>query len=252
MECPLIVYHTDLSPEVISRVQNRISQVTFIEVLYKAESKPDMASQKMYMWNLIIHDTQHFDDDIMIMDCDMLCIKDVASVFDNEHFDFCYTRKSIGARFPINTGVIFVRNKTAVRDFFQMWYDKTNTILKDNCQMETAIREFGSADQLALNECTCDRKKVVFYETKFIHDCNIQAIPASLFNMHKDWSDPHIAKLIHFKSGWGNILIYPGSYEEAVWANGWAKWESEGVWQWESSYTLWKIYERRYENTISM
>lgn len=76
-------------------------------------------SQKLEKWGEIVY---HATDDVVLLDCDTILLKDVGHVF-NDDFDVAYTKRSKGVRFPLNGGVVFVKPTVEAKKFFIKWID---------------------------------------------------------------------------------------------------------------------------------
>ena len=82
---------------------------------------------KMMAWAKYV-DT--LDDDAVLIDCDMLVMRDFQEVFDTHDFDIGLTARETG-RIPFNGGVVMVRNSDAAREFIKLWAEADTKLYND-------------------------------------------------------------------------------------------------------------------------
>lgn len=68
--------------------------------------------------------------DLMLADCDMVCLGDPNHVFKQE-FDVAYTVRDDHTNIPLNGGVVFVKPTDAAARFLQAWYDADERMYAD-------------------------------------------------------------------------------------------------------------------------
>jgi len=104
-----------------------------------------LVASKLIAWNCAL-DTLTNGDEALFLDDDTLVLKPV-SVF-NCAFDVGYTVRT--GRWPINSGVVFLRVNEKTRKFMRDWLHLCQNILNDDVKIKLAIRTDGAPDQAAL------------------------------------------------------------------------------------------------------
>lgn len=82
---------------------------------------------KIEKWNEVV---QQAEDNIVLLDCDTVLLKDVSHVFEKD-FDLAYTKRTEGVRFPLNGGVVFVKPTKESKEFFKEWLDVNNRMMRE-------------------------------------------------------------------------------------------------------------------------
>lgn len=87
-------------------------------------------------------------DPIVFADCDMLCLRDPSTAFEQE-FDIGFTERhgDYNRRLPINGGIILARPTEATKAFFRRWYE-VNCIMLANKNVHHKFHEkYGGINQ---------------------------------------------------------------------------------------------------------
>lgn len=90
---------------------------------------------KMLAWQKYI---ETIDDDVVLIDCDMLVMRDFSEAFVGSEWDVAITRRT-AARMPINGGVVMVRNTARAKAFIKAWAE-ADTLLYNNHQLHAEWR----------------------------------------------------------------------------------------------------------------
>lgn len=243
-KCDLIVYHTDLSSEVMGEINRKVPNVTFKFVAHVFDNGKEMASQKMALWKHAIDDLED-GDEVALMDCDMLIVKPIDNVLDEFDCDFAYTAKDdIKSRCPLNTGIVFFRKTPLITPFLHKWCKDTNTKVKNGMSVKE-INYYGAADQMVL--CSLIGS-FPYHGVRVENGLRLFGLFASEYNSHRHWDNIENAKIIHFKTGWKNVLNSDIQiYTEALKLERWHESTSFDAKTWQPSYDIWKQYEKEYE-----
>lgn len=237
-----IVFYNDLSSLIINEILEKLPLVSFINFDLKINKDIEIASQKMYMWNDIISDMSD-NNNVILSDLDTLYLKDPSDAF-NFNFDIGFTAKdNTTLRYPLNTGIAFVRVSKKSKDFFKHWLDHTIKILENDTLSKEAINTYGGADQKAL--AILIGQKISFGEIN-TDIARLYCFLASEYNVHKDWSDPCAGgRMIHYKGGWKEILI--NEYEDlnSILEN-YRDNVKKDFTNWKKSFLLWRKYYKEY------
>ena len=144
-------------------------------------------TRKLHKWVEIVENAK---DDIVLMDCDTVLLKEVSHVFDMD-FDIAYTKRTQGSRFPLNGGVVFVRPNKKTKDFFRRWLDVNNRMMEDSHFHKPYYKKYAGINQASfgyLLENGCDLK--------------IIDVPCSKYNACDavDWENLEYTHILHVKS----------------------------------------------------
>lgn len=240
------IYHDNGIPlKDQEQIQKKVPKVRLIPMSVEINFDTELASQKLNIWNQIVHKESDKGQNLVLIDCDTLITKDIKDVFDND-FDLAYTAKDDPLmRYPLNTGVVFLKIRKPTCNIMQRWCDETSRILINKDLKAEAIMTMGGADQ-------CSLAKILDRFSDFlgpitVGDFHYIGLRASEFNLHKDWSDPSEARIIHYKGTWPDVLINEAKkYEDAIVISKWAsrKMDLSEIYSWKPSYDLWKKYYR--------
>lgn len=240
----LIVYHTDLSESVVSEINSKVLNVEFREIALSFDIEKEIASQKMLLWRYAMENAKYGDKNVL-MDCDMLFVRPIGDVFNEYNFDFAYTAKDdIKSRCPLNTGIVFFKKNNFTIPFLKKWCDVSHSAVKRGLR-SSEINYYGGADQFALCKLIGSPP---YLGDREVNGLKIRGLKASEYNVHRHWDKIDNARIIHFKTGWDNILnseITP--YTEALKIQNWhvnKRLKSE---TWQPSYDIWKKYETEYK-----
>jgi hypothetical protein len=238
----IVVYHNDLSEEITNEISVKLKRICFIHMPLKIVMSMEIASQKMVMWEDIIKKEKE-DSKIIFSDLDTLYLKDISNAFDTI-FDIGYTCKDDPSlKYPLNTGIVFIRVNKRSREALYKWKEITDKILQDKEKSEEAINTFGGADQRSLSILIGRDKD--FLGVSSNNDLIFFGFKASLYNIHKDWSNPYSGGgMIHFKSCWKDVLLNNSSFDEAI--SIYNETLKNGFLSWRQSYLLWKKYHSEY------
>ena len=152
---------------------------------------------------------EHLEEDyIGIFDTDTTVLQDIDEVFSN-NFDIAFTVKN--EFWPINTGVLFIKNSQRVVDFFNEWYKRTQEILLNENLFKTANsinHPYGGADQMAFHQMINYRKTSnLFYYSCGEAEVRLLSLPCKVYNETRSVPITPCLKVIHYKGGWRTILL---------------------------------------------
>lgn len=231
-DCDLFVYHDGLTKDEKRLVLRANSRTKFIECSFGTKDNNHRPAQKIQWWNFAIIRGLHDHTNLILCDFDMLVIGNVFEAFTECDGGILYTMKDDPAeKYRLNTGIVFVRNPGKSLLFFREWARSTLEIINSD-SAEEAVADYGAADQAAFAALTRLRRPF---------NCSLQSVRASAYNLHKDWgSVPDSCRVIHFKSGWHNVLFRGEDYQSAATAEGW--WRRENARAWKPCFDLWRSY----------
>ena len=204
------------------------------------------ASKKTYIWReLLEHHVSHGDKAIF-MDIDTIMLDSPFDVF-NESEDIFLTRKL--GKWPLNTGVIFVKKTTSTLELFHNWHTRTEKIISSRSLNREAEKMSGGADQHSLMEIlqinenirNIDKQDALYSQLAL----RIRFLNCSQYNETESVPFTENVKIIHFKAGWHRILLTDSKYTK----NRPAKTSTEFHKIWRGYYSKSKIrmYNKLYE-----
>lgn len=144
---------------------------------------------------------------ICLCDCDTLILKPIENTLQDKNFDLIFTWKE--HKFPINTGVIIVKNSTKIFEFFKLWLNNIEKIIPNKKEVLRTASKFGAIDQFVL----LDLMEPSTFESKFIRpysfgDLTFFPQPCSIYN-EVFAIDPLNCKtvIVHYKTSWHPLLL---------------------------------------------
>ena len=159
---------------------------------FKNAAKRCFASNtvKIDKWVEFLYKT---DDDVILMDCDMLVLKDLKPAFDDPNFDIGYCVKTNGHP-PFNGGVVFVRNTPEAKAFVKAWAAMNRKMYHNKPFHNPWRKKYAGMNQAAFG---------YMYEHKETwQGAKLKAFPCRIWNAHRDdWE--HVGgqtKNVHIKS----------------------------------------------------
>jgi hypothetical protein len=236
------VYYNNISNDNKKEIESKISRIKLINKFISINQSLEVASQKMYLWNDVIKG-QKKGSRIILSDLDTLYLKDVSDAFDKD-FDVGYTAKDDQTlKYPLNTGIVFIKVNNLTDQIMKEWLNKTEIILNNTNLSQTAIDTFGGADQKALSIIIGKNKN--FLGPSENNNYKFFGYRTSRYNLHKDWSNPYNSGMIHYKSGWKDILVNDHKTLEEV-MSGYREKVKYLFMQWNKSFELWRLYQKEY------
>jgi len=149
---------------------------------------------------------------LCFLDCDTLVYSNIKD-FLKEDFDVLYTWKENS--FPLNTGVVVVKNNRKAGLFMEHWLECTESIIKDPYELKVAIQRNGAADQHALfkilNSVSYDNCLDRNIKDEMIRFKGVNTRYLNETSSGPITNDTHI---IHYKAGWHPIILDEAPFTE--------------------------------------
>lgn len=141
---------------------------------------------KLKVWR---NEVLNSEEDIVLMDVDMLVLKDISHIFDKS-FDVCYTKR-VGTKMPLNGGVLFVKSTDLAKHFFKKWYKQDETVLRSRGNFGTFVHRYGGQNQASFG----------YMLEKGKHPAKIIHVPCPIYNCcNESWKDvDDTTRVIHCK-----------------------------------------------------
>jgi hypothetical protein len=99
---------------------------------------------KLKVWRDYVRE---HDDDVVLMDCDTMVLRDLTHVFKDYKFDVAVTTRDSNTRLTINGGVVFVRNTKAAERIMDLWYERDTELRADRKLHERFRSKYGGMNQ---------------------------------------------------------------------------------------------------------
>lgn len=217
--CPdykIVIGYGDFPKFELRLLQIAFPGVDFVELAnYTADlnSHASRASMKVKLWNQLFRNHLSNGEFGAFLDIDTVLLKspfeglsDVGQLF--------LTRK-IG-KWPLNTGVVFVRKCEETQRVFSEWESETITILSSTRTNRKAEQLSGGADQHALIELLEVSEDIRFEpissSTRERFGVRVEFVPCGIYNQTESVPLDRDIKIVHFKAGWHRILLENAPY----------------------------------------
>lgn len=202
----ITVIWEDIETPKIDLLKKAFPKVEFIKSCFNfGDNFIKRISSKTKIWELVAR--KYIDQYICFIDSDTLVLKDITHFFDDE-FDIAFTYKD--EQFPLNTGVILVKNTHKTLLFFKLWRENTCQILnsRDTLKIANSLEyPYGAADQMALYNILHYKKGVDRYAVSISNNqLMFKGIPCSILNETNSRPISNKHHVIHYKGGWRPIL----------------------------------------------
>lgn len=207
----VIVMWDDVSETEIKLLKHRFSAVEFLEkeknICYSDPRK--RIPLKLRFWADVCRSSRK-DDFLCFLDCDTVILKNINQYLDGD-FDFLYTWKE--EKFPINVGVVIVRNSEKINKFIELWLKYTEDILNSSELLRFACDKFGSADQKSL----IDLMNLKSYKDGGEHTFDFgtirfKGVTCAELNQTNSVPINYGSSILHYKGGWRPILLGESGY----------------------------------------
>jgi hypothetical protein len=205
-EAKISILWEDIDEKKIDLLTKVFPKVNFVKVDFKINSDSiKRISSKTIFWEHAVNIYQ--DEDLCLLDSDMLVLKDI-SIFFGSTADIIFTYKD--GIYPLNTGIMLVKNSKKVANFFTIWKKKTIEILNNKEDFEKANSlkfPYGGADQMSFYNIIGYRKNVTDYSIEADDDSiKFSGIPCAILNETRSVQISNQTHVVHYKGGWRLIL----------------------------------------------
>lgn len=203
-EAKIIVLWNDLLERDVCLLKSAFKNTEFIKVDLSVNGNIDQVIS--FKTNFLARALALAGDGIVcFLDCDTLVYKRFDWLL-KEKFDVVYTWKN--EKFPLNTGVLVLRNSDKTKCFVQEWADRTNEIIRDKKLLAKACAVNGAADQQSLMDILASTQfdKQIIREVHG-HSLLFKGINCEYLNEIRSTPITDKTHIIHYKSGWHPILL---------------------------------------------
>jgi len=208
----LYVFYKDINVKNIEKIQShRIDFIDLNSIKFKNISTINhLISSKIYLWREALNYLPD-GETVIFLDTDTIINKNPINSLDFD-FNILFTIKN--ERFPINTGVIIVKNNLFTKSFIDKWAARTIEIIEDENLLDIAISKrqpYGGADQMSFYEMV----NFNTYENPLIAQKSqnkIFTLECSKFNQTNSVKVDKDTFIYHFKGAWHNVIINGGTF----------------------------------------
>lgn len=201
--------------------ERKILEVTYPEVFFQKleldkiviSTHAAKASLKTKLWHELLMKNVSIGDDAVFLDIDTIMVASPFAVFENCG-DLALTRRP--GKWPLNSGVIFVKKSEMTLNFFEKWNLTTESIINSKALNREAEVSNGGADQHAIIELLNLSKIIRDEDSDFCYNeafrIEIKLLECSKYNQTESVPFDDEIKIIHFKAGWHEILLANTKY----------------------------------------
>lgn len=209
-----IVFYDNISDWEVLLLQEVFPFVKFISddlVLLENKSIHHLIANKSKAWSSFISSLDN-GDRVIFLDVDTVVLSsDLNMLFNHSKFDIALTIYNNG--YILNTGVIYLNVSDRTKYLMSKWSDYVFEIFtrNDKKEIDEINNKYGGVDQFVfclIGNIYSDRKihdeYTVNLDNKF--DIIFNLLDGDIYNLIKSDNFTTNTKVIHFKSGWRNIL----------------------------------------------
>jgi hypothetical protein len=204
---PVTVLWADIAPSSIDALRALFPQADFVhKPIPVASDLMRRISSKTFYWEAAV---QHCaGEDICLLDADMLVVRPVREYF-SDAFDIGYTFKN--EKFPLNSGVLLIRDSPVSLPFIREWRTRTEAILTDADALAQANNRrlpYGGADQMALFQMLEYRRGQRDYRVNVNGSvATVKGFRCEELNETNSTRVTLRHHVLHYKGGWQPILL---------------------------------------------
>ncbi|KKL92516.1 hypothetical protein LCGC14_1883880, partial [marine sediment metagenome] len=208
----IIFYHYNIDKEYLDEIQQILPYVLMKETKHKGCESGDVeykTAQKSLIWKEILDDHPNLIN-IVLMDADMMVVKKMGEFFIKK-FDvgFCYKEvDDENPNWPINGGLMLIKNSELVRSFFKEWVRLTiETQKSDKLSKKNGYTLWGGGDQVSLGHIFNTRNPEDYKHGLKISNLDFLGFPMKYINESRGIIPSIKTHIIHYKGkSWQNVL----------------------------------------------
>lgn len=209
----VIFYYSNIDPGYIDEIKEILPYVVVKEAEYSEAEAGDAeykTAQKSIIWKEILDDNPNLEN-VVLMDADMMIVRKMGKFFAEDEFDigFCYKeRDDENIHWPVNGGIMLVRNSEMVRSFLGEWAKLTIETQKAGKQAkEDGYQLWGGGDQVSLGRILGTRDPEKYKRGLDISTVKFQGFPMKYINESRGIIPTGKTHVIHYKgAAWQNLL----------------------------------------------
>jgi len=206
----IILYYSNIDQELITEIKELLPYI-----ILKESTKLDCedgdaeykTAMKSIVWAEILQDHPELQN-IVFMDADTLLVKEMGKFFTKE-FDIGFCYKVAGdenLQWPINGGVMLIKNSPHAVDFLMKWGELTIKTQKNKLSQQDGYQQWGGGDQVSLGHILGTRKQFDYQNPIARFKVILQGFPMPFFNESRGIKPTINTHLVHYKGSWQPIL----------------------------------------------
>ena len=208
----VIFYYHNIDKGYIDEIEKILPYVILKESKHagcESGDKEYKTAQKGIIWKEILEDHPALEN-VVLMDADMMLVRKVGKFF-SENFDigFCYKEgDDENVQWPVNGGIMLVKNSPLVRQFLGEW---ANLTIETQKAGEPAKRDgytlWGGGDQVSLGYIFATRDTSVYKKGFTVSNVSFKGFPMKYLNESRGIIPDDKTHIIHYKGdSWQNLL----------------------------------------------
>lgn len=210
-EMQVILYYADVDSKYIQYIKRKIPHITLKELENYQFLNTDLQTRisfKTFLWHKILTE-QSLTDKVVFLDADTLILKKIDKYFDDQ-IDVLYTYKTHeneNLSWPLNTGVILLKNSFKAIEFFRIWKELTGKLLASSEKLKQQKRNsWGGEDQACLGEMLKNSDFSGFSKKIVYNGIIFQGVPCEELNETRCVPISEKTHIIHYKGRWRHVL----------------------------------------------
>lgn len=208
----IIFYYHDIDPEHISDIKKILPYIVMKETKHSGCNDGDAeykTAQKSSIWKEILEDNKDLKN-VVLIDADTMVVRRIGKFFLND-FDvgFCYKeRDDENVQWPINGGIMLVKNSELVRNFLSEWAKLTiKTQQAGELSKNNGYTMWGGGDQVSLGFILGTRDTSTYKKGLIVSNLKFKGFPMKYLNESRGINPTHKTNILHYKGkSWSNLL----------------------------------------------
>jgi len=211
----VFIFWSDIEPKLIEPIKNYFNEgAHFINI--NSESLVDNSSQSNYFSAIKSSKVSYFesiykyigeDEELVFIDTDIIFVGGISEVFNNA-FDIAFTPlEGVRYKYPVNTGIIFIRHNTVTRSLIKNMGEHISNIVRDPVENSISVERYGGADQAAFCRVLDYKSDGRIAAHLVVRDVKKLELPAAFYNNFEAIENIGRTKIIHLKGSWQTILF---------------------------------------------
>jgi hypothetical protein len=204
------VWHSDLTDDDLTTVTRKSPRTTLKPCENPgAPSGTAAAERKLEIWSLALEAIAE-GENVALLDCDTVLLRDLRPFLDDPALDVCFSYKTHADEnldWPLNTGVVLVRNGPRARDFLRWWDEETQRVAADPEEAARLRRDWGACDQATLGVLLGTREIADYAKPIERMGLTFRGATCEELNETRCCAVTERTHLIHYKGKWWRQML---------------------------------------------
>lgn len=146
-------------------------------------------------------------EELIFIDADVIFVGGLKEIF-NKSFDIAFTPlDSVRYKYPLNSGVIFLRNNTLTRSLIKHMGEHVTQIVEDPAENQISVNKYGGADQAAFCRVLNFKSDGRIDNRLIIKNVHMLELPAAIYNNFEATEEIGDTRIIHLKGSWQTLMF---------------------------------------------